>query len=163
MTSIDVKVKDIKPMTVAYISAKGHFSQIPAAFGRLYSWIAQRGYKPVGPAIAVYYNIPGQVPDEQLSWELRSQLSGDVAEVEPDADGLGVKKLAAVKMATTICKGPYEGVEPTYAALGSWVVTNDYEVSGPVEELYLNDPAKTPGEEPLTEIRFPVSRRGACG
>ena len=134
MTSIDVKVKDIKPMTVAFISIKGHFSQIPAAFGKLYGWIVQRGYKPVGPAMAEYYNIPGQVPDEQLSWELRSQLSGDVAEVAPDAEGLGVKKLDAIKMATTIYRGPYEGVEPTYVALGNWVVTNNYEVCGPPEE-----------------------------
>lgn len=159
MASIDVKIKDIKPMTVAFIRVKGHFSQIPTAFGKLYNWIAQRGYKPVGPAIAVYYNIPGQVPDEQLSWELRSQLSGDVAEVEPDADGLGVKKLAAVKMATTIYRGPYEGVEPTYTALGTWVMANNYEVSGPPQELYLNDPTKTPAEEPLTEIRFPVRKK----
>ena len=159
MTSIDVKIKDIEPMTVAFISVKGHFSQIPTAFGKLYGWIVQRGYKPVGPAMAIYYNIPGQVPDEQLSWELRSQLSGDVAEVAPDAEGLGVKKLDAVKMATTIYRGPYEGVEPTYVALGDWVMTNNYEVCGPPEELYLNDPTKTPGEEPLTEIRFPVRKK----
>ena len=123
--SIEVKVKDIKPMTVAYISMKGHFGQIPTAFGRLYSWIAQRGYKPVGPAMAVYYNIPGQVKEAQLSWELRSQLAGDVAELEPDADGLGIKQLAAVKMATTIHKGSYESIEATYAALSHWVVTNN--------------------------------------
>lgn len=157
--AIDVKLKDIKAMTVACIKVKGHFSQIPTAFGRLYSWIAQRGYKPVGPAMAVYYNTPGQVPDEQLSWELRSQLSGDVAEMEPDADGLGVKKLAAAKMATTIHRGPYESIEPVYAALGNWVVTNNYEVCGPAEELYLNDPNKTPAEEPITEIRFPVRKK----
>ena len=159
MTSIDVKIKDFGPTTVAYISVKGHFSQIPVAFGKLYSWVIQKGYKPVGPPMAVYYNIPGQVPDEQLSWELRSQLSGDVAEVEPDADGLGVKKLAAVKMATTVYRGPYEGVEPTYHALLNWVVTNGYETCGPPEELYLNDPSKTPAEEPLTKIRFPVRKK----
>ena len=146
-------------MTVAFINVKGHYSQIPAAFGKLYGWIGQQGFKPIGPAMAVYYNIPGQVPDEQLSWELRSQLSGNVPEVEPDVDGLGVKKLAAIKMVTTIYRGPYENVEPTYDALNAWIAANNYEVSGPVEELYLNDPAKTPAEEPLTEIRIPVSKK----
>ena len=157
--SIDIKVKDIKPMTVAFINVKGHYSQIPATFEKLYGWIAQKGYKPIGPAIAVYYNIPGQVPDDELSWELRSQLSGNVAEVEPDEEGLGVKKLDAIKMATTIYKGPYENVEASYTALQTWVMTNGYEMSGPPEELCLNDPTKTPEEEPLTEIRFPICKK----
>lgn len=145
-------------MTVAFINVKGDFSQIPMTFKKLYGWIAQKGYKPVGAAIAVYHNIPGEVPDEELSWELRSQLSGDIAEVEADSEGLGVKRLGATEMATTIYKGPYENIEQVYTALNTWVSTNDYEVSGPVEELYLNDPTIT-GEEPLTEIRFPVRKR----
>ena len=156
--SIKVKIKDINPITVAFISIKGDFSQILMTFQKLYGWIAQKGYKPIGPSIAVYYNIPGEVPDEQLSWELRSQLSGDIAEIEPDTEGIGVKKLAAVKMATTIYKGPYENIEPVYYALNNWVSTNNYEVSGPVEELYFNDPSIA-GEEPLTEIRFPIRKR----
>jgi len=159
--SIDIKVKDIEPMMVAYINVVGHFSQIPVAFEKLYQWIARKDYKPVGPAVAVYYNIPGQVPDDQLNWELRSRLSGDVAEVEPDADGLGVKRLGAIKAATTLYKGPYENVEPVHETLNAWITTNNYEICGPVEELYLNDATQTPGAEPLTEIRFPVRQRTA--
>jgi len=157
-TSIDVKIKDINSMTVAFINVKGDFRQIPMTFQKLYGWIAQKGYEPIGPSIAIYYNIPGEVPDDQLSWELRSQLSGDIAEVEPDTEGLGIKKLDAVKMATTIYKGPYENIEPVYVALNAWVATNNYEVSGPVEELYYNDP-RISGEEPITEIRFPIRKR----
>ncbi|MBA7467499.1 DNA gyrase inhibitor [subsurface metagenome] len=156
--SIDVKIKDIKPMTVAFINVKGSFSQIPLTFQKLYGWIAQKGYKPIGPSIAVYYNVPGEVPDEQLRWELRSQLSGDMAEVEPDTEAFGVKKVDAVKMATTMYKGPYENIEPVYGALNTWVAASDYEVSGPVEELYYNDP--TVAEvEPITEIRFPIYKK----
>ena len=156
--SIDVKIKDINPMTVAFVNIKGDFSQIPMTFQKLYGWITKKGYKPIGPSIAVYYNIPGEVPDEQLRWELRSQLYGDIAKVGPDVEGLGVKKSDAVKMATTIYKGPYENIEPIYVALNTWIATNDYEVSGSVEELYFNDPT-TAGEEPITEIRFPVRKR----
>jgi len=156
--SIDVKIKDINSMTVAFINVKGDFSQIPMTFQKLYGWIAQKGYEPIGPSIAIYYNIPGEVPGDQLSWELRSQLSDDVSEVGPDADGLGVKKLGAIKMATTIYKGPYENIEPVYVALNAWVATNNYEVIGPVEELYYNDP-RISGEEPITEIRLPIRKR----
>ncbi|MFC2009968.1 GyrI-like domain-containing protein [Chloroflexota bacterium] len=157
--STDIMIKDIKPMTVAYLNVKGHFSQIPESFGKLYGWVAQKDYKAVGPAIAVFHNIPGQVPDDQLSWELRTQLSGEAAEEEPDEDSPGVKNMGAITMATVIHKGAYEDVEPVYEALNKWIMSNNYEVCGPPEELYFNDPASTPTGEPLTEIRFPVREK----
>jgi AraC family transcriptional regulator len=41
-------------------------------------------------------------------------------------------------------KGPYEKVEETYNALTRWVKDNGYEMAGPPEELYFNDPSDTP-------------------
>jgi AraC family transcriptional regulator len=158
-SAIEARLKKTRPMTVAFIAVKGHFDQIPTAFGRLYGWIGEKGYKPRGPAIAVYYDIPGQVPDDELRWELRSQISGDIAESGPDAEGLGVKSLGATRVATAMHRGPYEKLEETYQTLTLWVEKNGYEMSGPPEEAYFNDPTKSPSTEPLTEIRFPVRRR----
>ena len=156
---IKATVKEIAPMTVTFLIGKGHYNQIPVAFGALYGWIMEKGYKPRGPAIAVYHNMPGQVPDDELRWELRSQISADVAESGPNREGLGVKRLGAVRVAAVTHKGPYEKLEETFRALILWVEENGYETSGPTEELYLNDPAKVPTDELLTEIRFPVSRK----
>ena len=155
--SIEVTVKQTEPMTVAFLGVKGHFSQIPTAFSRLYSWISEKGYTPHGPAIAVYYDVPGQVPDDQLRWELRSQVSEDIVPTGPDEQGLGVKRVGAVQAATTMYKGPYEEMEGTYEALTEWVSENGYEINGPFEELYFNNPERP--EELLTEIRFPVSKK----
>jgi AraC family transcriptional regulator len=155
---IKIMVKQTKPMTVAFLSVKGHFNQIPAAFGRLYSWIGEKGYKPRGPAIVVYYDIPGQVPDDQLRWELRSQISEDVVAIGPDEQGLGVKRAGVVQVAATTHKGPYEKIEETYRALTAWVAESGYEINGPFEELYFSDAATLP-EDLLTEIRFPISRK----
>jgi effector-binding domain-containing protein len=151
-------VKTIESMTVAFIQVTGHFSQIPAAFGKLYIWISENGYKPVGPSIAVYYNIPGQVPDNELQWELRSKLSDDVNEREPNKEGLGVKYLEAKYVASVLHKGPYEKVEDTYKSLSLWIENKKIIVNGPPEELYYNNPEKVPPEELLTEIRFPIQR-----
>ena len=153
-----IKYTSPNPMIVAFINVIGDFNQIPKIFQKLYGWISQKGYKPIGPSIAVYYNIPGEVPNEQLNWELMSQLSGDIVESAPDTDGLGVKKVNAVKMATTVYKGPYENIEPVYVALNTWITANKYEIIGPVQELYFNDPTIV-GEVPITEIRIPVRKR----
>ena len=154
-----VTIKWLDPVMVAYLSITGHYTQIPTAFGKLYSWISQKGYRPHGPAITVYYNIPGEVPDDQLHWEVRSALSGNVAESAPDRDGLGVKLLGVAQVATTMHKGPYEEVEETYKSLLAWIAANGYEIIGPVEELYFNEPAKTPPSELLTGIRCPVCKK----
>ena len=153
------EVENTKPMTVAYISKQGSLDQIPDTFARLYSWIDQQGYRPYGPAIAVYHTIPGQVPDDQLLWELRSALSGNVAECEPDEHGLGVKQVGAVQVAAARHKGPYETIEETFNVLMDWLSKNDYEISGPFEELYYNNPEETSSEEPLTEIRFQIRKK----
>ncbi|MFC2038453.1 GyrI-like domain-containing protein [Chloroflexota bacterium] len=154
---IEVRVKEIGPMTVAFLDMTGSFSQMPDSFGRLYSWIDRNGYKGMGPSMAVFHNIPGQVPEGELKWELRSQLAGVVPEKVPGENEPGVKKIGSVTMATYLHRGPYEAVEPVYTALENWIRDNGYEISGAPEELYYDNPAET-GKEPTTEIRFPIKK-----
>jgi AraC family transcriptional regulator len=121
--------------------------------------IGQKGYTPSGPPIGSYFNAPGQVPEDQLLWELRSPIAGKVASGGPDKDGLGVKQLATVKVAATMHKGSFDTVAKTYEALVGWIMQNGYDITGPCEEVYLKDPSQTPPEELLTEVRFPVRKR----
>jgi len=158
-TAPDIRVENTRPMTVAYVSMKGPPDQIPDTFARLYTWIDQQGYRPRGPAIAVYYDTPGQVPDAQLRWELRSALSGNIAECEPDEHGLGVKQVGVVQIAAARHKGPYETIEETFNVLMDWLSKSDYEICGPFEELYYNNPEETSSKEPLTEIRLQIRKK----
>ena len=73
--------------------------------------------------------------------------------------GLGVKRAEAKEVAATMHKGPFEQVGSTYGAPAVWIVENGYEIVGPSEEVYLSEPEKTPPEELLTEVRFPVKKR----
>ena len=157
--AIEVTVKKTEPMTVAFVSMKGPYSLIGETFGKLYGLIGEKGYVPAGPPVGVYFNAPGQVPDEELLWELRSPIAGDIAPGGPDERGLGIKKVEAAEVAATMHKGPYDQVGATYGALAGWIAENGYEIVGPSEEVYLSDPGKTAPEELLTEIRFPVKKR----
>jgi effector-binding domain-containing protein len=157
--AIEVTVKKTEPITVAFVSKKGPYSLIGETFGKLYGLIGEKGYVPAGPPVGVYFNAPGQVPDEELLWELRSPIAGDVAPGGPDERGLGIKKVEAAEVAATMHKGPYDQVGATYGALAGWIAENGYEIVGPSEEVYLSDPGKTAPEELLTEVRFPVKKR----
>lgn len=155
---IEVTVKEIAPVTVAFIAARGPFTRIPESFGSLYGWIAQNGYVPLGPPSGVYFNIRNVSPDDELIWEVRSPIAGEISELGPDGQGLGVKRVGSQLVASTLYQGPYEKEGPTFEALMAWIPKNGYEITGPVEEVYLTNPSETPPEKLLTEIRFPIKK-----
>ncbi len=157
--TIEVNVKKVPAMTVAFVAMKGPYSLIPAAFSRLYAWMGKKGYAPSGPPVGVYFNAPGQVPDDQLTWELRSPIAKQVNPSGPDAQGLGVKRVSGGQVAVAMHKGPFEQVGQTYGELMDWIMASYYEISGPSEEVYYSDPTQTPSEQLLTEVRFPVRKK----
>jgi len=81
-----------------------------------------------------------------------------VPEAEPDESGVGVKMTPALTVVSTIHKGPYDSVTPTYRTLWEWVEDNGYELSGAPMERYLNDPNDVGEDECLTEIIMPIEK-----
>ena len=155
----DFVVKEIEPRTVAYKGVKGSFTKVPDTIGEVVGWITQRGLSMSGPPVAVYFDDPRHVPEEELAWEIQWPVSGDPARAEPDEQGIGIRRVDAYDAAVTLFVGPYEQVGPVYDALIEWVTENGYRVAGPPEEVYLNDPNADPRQEPLTEIRLPVTKK----
>ncbi|MBE0415657.1 MAG: GyrI-like domain-containing protein [Dehalococcoidia bacterium] len=157
--AIEVTVKKTEPMTVAFVSMKGPYTLMEEAFGKLYGWIREKGYIPAGPPMGAYFNAPEQVPPDELLWEIRSPIAGEVAPSGPDERGLGVKRVEGAKVAATRHKGFFDRVEATIHALEGWIMEKGYEIVGPSEEVYLSDPGRTPPEQLLTEVRFPVRKK----
>lgn len=160
MTSnIEVTIKKTEPRTVAFVCMKGPYTQVGEAFGKLFGWIAEKGYAPAGPPSGMYCNAPGLVPDEELVWEIRCPIGGEISPSAPDERGLGIRRVEEAEMAATMHKGPFLEVGNTYGPLVSWIMENGYEIVGPPEEIYFSEPEKTPPEELLTEVMFPVRKR----
>lgn len=154
----EAQIKQTDPMSVAYVQMRGPYQQMPLAMGMLYGWIGKRNLQPAGAPLGVYLSNPQTVPESEALWEVWAPLSGDVEAVDPDAADIGIKKLPSMTVASTVHLGPYEGVSPTYAALGEWVLGNGYILVGPPMEAYVSDPEKTLPEEYETEIMFPVQK-----
>jgi len=153
----EAKVITTETATVAYVTMRGPYAQIPETMGRLYGWIGQHGLTPVGMPEGVYFTDPAEVPEAEALWEVRAPVSGDPAETEPDESGIGVKRIEPVTAASTMYKGPYNDIAPTYEALVGWIAENGYEISGPPSELYYSDAEKVPPSEYLTEVRIPIA------
>jgi effector-binding domain-containing protein len=155
----EATVKKTEPMTVAFIAMKGPFSLINESFGKLFAFVAEKGFLPAGPPSGVYFNSPEQVSKEELQWELRAPIAGICDSSGPDERGLGFRCLEETTVASTIHRGPFSNIGDTYNKLTSWIANNGYQIIGPCEEVYLTEPGNTPPAEILTEVRFPVSKK----
>ncbi len=73
-----------------------------------------------------------------------------------DDPSVEVKNLKPRKVASLIHKGPYDNIAAGYEAILSYVKENDYEITGPMIDLYLNDPNSVEPEELMTGIQIPI-------
>lgn len=154
---LDVEIKTTEFQTVAFLPMHGAYAQIPEAFARLYGWIARHGLRASGMPSSVYLTDPATVPESAAAWEVRAPVEGNPAEAEPDASGVGIKRVAPNLVAAAMYRGPYEKIGPAYGEIAAWIPAHGYHVNGPPEEIYFSEPS-TPPEDTLTEIEFPVAR-----
>ena len=131
----EATIKQTEPVTVAYVAMRGAYSQTPEGYGRLYGWIAQHGLQPTGMPQAVYFTSPADTPESDALWELRAPVT-ETPDASPGAEGVGVKHLPAMTVASTVFVGPYDAIAPTYEALGAWVGQHGYRMAGPPAEIY---------------------------
>ena len=107
--------------------------------------------KIVGPFMTIYHDNEYRELDADL--EVAVPVTGKVTLSDP---ALEVKNLPGRKVASLVHKGSYETIGPAYAKLYEYVIQEGYELSGPMMDLYLNDPNTVAPSEVLTEIQAPI-------
>jgi effector-binding domain-containing protein len=157
MLMYEPELKEIAAHTAAYLPMRGPYAQTPEGYGRLYGWIAQHGLVPEGMPGAVYLTMPSEVPESDARWELIAPVAGEPAEREPDEDGVGIRRVGPMTVASVTHVGPYETVGPAYAPLFGWLAQSGYRPAGPPMEVYYSDPATVAPSDYVTEIRIPIA------
>jgi effector-binding domain-containing protein len=84
----------------------------------------------------------------EVAWPVSGNVRG--------SRDIKVYQLPGGKMVHTIHKGPYDSCEPTYHKLFAWIETQGLHISGPIREVYPNDPRLVKPEDIITEIFVPV-------
>jgi len=95
------------------------------------------------------------VPANKLRSEVGFPFKG---EAKPEGN-IKIKKIPPQEVLSTIHKGPYREVGPAYATLFQYANEKGYVPLGCPREIYLNDPAKVPETELLTEIQLPIKKK----
>jgi effector-binding domain-containing protein len=94
--------------------------------------------------------------DEYKEQDPEMEAAVYLAALVPEGGRVRVHTLPGGLVATTMHRGPWEGMPAAYTALMVWLKTSGYAPCGPSRELYLHQ-AETPDAH-VTEIQIPVHR-----
>ena len=156
--SHDITTKTIEAIPVLYQARKVAQEEIgtvlaeclPAVFG----YVMEHGLQPAGHPFVRYAGMSPAFFEIEAGIPLVA--APDTAPLADTAILLG--ELPAGPVATTIHKGPYEGLQDAYAALDRWISESAVEATGAPWEIYLTDPGEVADPaEWLTEVSFPIT------
>ena len=153
-----IKVKKTKPMKVAYIEHVGPYDRIPwdEYMSRLFRWAKEHKVRPGFRGIGIYFDNPEQVSPEECRSEVAIQIKGDAQ----GSEGILVKELPEMEVATTRYKGPANQLGEIYRKIGGWMEENGYEWAGPSMEIYSRKPRVVKGEVIISiTIQVPIKKK----
>jgi effector-binding domain-containing protein len=150
-------IKDVPPFAYCCIVHKGPLTDMTNVIGRLIQEMQGQNFFPTiqGPMVGVYYNSPGEVTPEELSWEVGFIVTPQATPQAPLFKKVWEYKTVAAALHT----GPYAKTGETIARLIDWIKAQGYTVTGPMLERYLNNPMQVKPEELQTEIWIPVEKK----
>jgi len=152
---MDVQVKKVDPMRVAFVRHVGPYKEVGPTWQKLCAWAGPRGlFGPQTTFVGLCHDDPEVTPPDKIRYDACLTVGDDV---QPEGE-VGVQEIPGGDYATTVHHGPYEKLADTYAQLcGQWLPGSGREMrSGPGFEIYRNSPQDTPPEDLITEVYVPL-------
>jgi len=153
---VDVQVRDCPALRVAFMRHRGSYADVGPFWQRMMEWATRHGLLGLEP---VLYGVCPDDPELTAESLLRFDACVAVSETFVTDDAVGVMDIPAGTYAVGLHRGSYARLGETYLdVIGRWFPTSGYALApDAVVEHYLNDPARTPEEELLTEVRVRVA------
>ena len=124
-----------------------HVSFGTALVADLLALLARLRLDQTGPIVCLL----SRVDDDSLRLQMGAPISAPLPEER-------IVELPAGRVAVTRHVGPYEEAGLADLALHAWAEERGLEASGPLREVYRNDPAEVPPEALETDVILPLSR-----
>ncbi len=106
------------------------------AFNEVASYLGRKGAGPAGMPFARYHHTSDDRFEVEAGFPASTPTNGE-GEIEPS-------ELPGGLAAVTVHVGPYDAMEPAYAALRTWVHAHGGEPVGDAWEVYFSDPDTDP-------------------
>lgn len=153
-TMSDPVVKDVPRMRVLSKRETGSYDKtIGKLIGDLMRVLHapenQRNFvKMVGPVMTLYHDE--EYREEGADIEVAVPVTGKVAVEDP---ALEVRNLEPARVVSLVHRGSYETIGQAYQRLHGYAAEKGLVISGPMRDLYLNDPNTVAPDEIMTEVQ----------
>lgn len=153
----DIAIVEVAAQQVVGIKKTGTYTLIPELLMKVYEYTVKNNLVIAGPPIFLCHEIsPETVMEANEKGTATVEVAWPVSGIVTGSGEIKVYELPGGKMVHTVHKGPYESCEPTYLNLFAWIETQGLRISGPIREVYPNDPRVVKPEEIITGIFVPV-------
>ncbi len=154
----EITIVEEKPKLVAGMRKRAHYNDIAKMLPDLFEYAMSQRARIAGPPMFLWHEKSvedAKIADQEGSADV--EVCVPILERIPETDAIKCYELPGGRMAKVIHKGPYEASGPAYEKLFTWIEENGKQLSGPIREVYLNDPRAVGPEDTLTVIYAPVS------
>lgn len=152
----EITIVDLNPQLVIGIRKKGHYKEIAELLPRLYKYASENGAEFSGMPTFICHESAEETIEADKTGNADIEVVAPIKERIKGNDEMDCYTIPGGKMAKIVHKGPYEECETTYNELFSWIKENNKKITGPIREVYLNDPGEVGPDETLTEIYIPI-------
>ena len=153
----ELSIVEVPAQTVLSMRKRGKYEEIPAMFAAVFPFAIEKGLQIQGPPLFLTREMSEEealAADEAGDADL--EVAVPISGKTEGTDEFKCYELPGGKMARILYKGPYQNSKPAYEKLFAWLEENGKSITGPIRELYLNDPSQTAPEDLLTEIFAPM-------
>jgi len=156
-TGHGVSIVEVQPVLVAGLRRKGRYTLIPVMILELFGFLGEKGICPAGGPVYLWHEgTPEAAFAADAAGTADVEVVVPVAGRFPPAGEISCYILPGGRMARVFHRGPYQECTSTYERLFAWIADHGLSVTGPMREIYHNDPREVKPEEILTEILAPV-------
>ncbi len=153
----EIAIVEVPDQQVLGITKIGSYTLIPHLLMQLVGYIMEKKYPFAGmPTFLCHETSVECVKEANEKGTAKIEVVWPVAGKVSGSGDIRAYTLPGGKMVRTVHRGPYDTCEPTYLALFAWIEDHHLQITGPIRELYPNDPREVKPEEILTEILVPV-------
>ena len=152
--NMQVIIKTIAPMRVAFVRHVGPYDQCGRAWEKLCTFLGKEGLLAGVQFIGVSHDDPEVTPPDRIRYDACVTVDESF---QPQGE-IGVQTIVGGDYAVTAHIGPYNRLNETYSKLmGQWLPRHGRELrSTPCFEVYLNDPESTDPKDLLTDVHVPL-------
>ncbi|MBV7333497.1 MerR family transcriptional regulator [Chloroflexi bacterium TSY] len=161
MPDYEVVLKTVEPVKIASKREKlSSYSQdiVGPALGRMTGEAmnyAQEQNARMNVGLVLWHDNddPDLKKQGEIDVEAAVTIEGDVA----SSSSIKVYSLPQSLMASAVHHGEFTGLGATKRAIFAWIDENDYQIAGPIREVYLQFDPENPSNH-VTEVQFPVEK-----